>query len=301
MAQRKRRGGLMASENEFSSAFSSAFDALVSDYPTPMSICWPVNWQACSPDILVGLTPEQILLSEALAAQTLRMLTGYRVGGCSVTVRPCNRSCIPGTWLTAPDLGALFAGVNNGYFGFSPYIGPSGQWLNACGCSGDGCSCTKVEEVWLPGTVGRIDSVVLDGVTLPTTAYRVDNNNRLVRTDGGTWPTCQDMNLDSGVGTFIVTYLDGNEVDGVGAYVAGILAAEYARACQGADCALPSNVANIARAGITMELDPEMFQGGVTGNRTVDSYIRIWNPTDTLPSGVYSIDAPKARRTTWRY
>jgi hypothetical protein len=249
------------------------------------------------------ITPEVMALSEALAAQTLRMLTGYRVGGCSTTVRPCNRSCIPGSWLTAPDLGVLFAGAYGGSFGFSPYVGPGGQWLNACGCTGDGCSCTKVEEVYLPTVVnvGRVDSVVLDGVTLDPSTYRVDNNNRLVRTDGGTWPVCQDMGADSGEGTFIVTYLDGNEVDGVGAYVAGLLAAEFAKACVNKDCALPANVQSITRQGITMELDPEMFTGGMTGVRTVDSYIRIWNPTNALPSGIYSPDAPRGRRTTWRF
>lgn len=289
-------------ENEFSDAFSSAFDALVSDYPNPLSQCWPVNWDACPSDVVDDLTPEVRAIAEVFAGQTLRMLTGYRVGGCPVTVRPCNRSCVPGTWLTAPDVGALFAGVGNGYFGFSPYVGFDGQWMNACGCSGDGCSCTKVEEVLLPVTVGvgSIESVVLDGVTLPPTAYRVDNANRLVRTDGGSWPVCQDMNLDSGVGTFLVTYLDGNPVDGVGAYVAGLLAAEYAKACAGQDCALPSNVQTITRQGVTMQLDPEMFVGGNTGVRAVDSYIRIWNPVNSLPSGIYSPDAPRGRRVTRR-
>jgi hypothetical protein len=287
----------------FSTAYSSAFDAETSVIPPGLDLCWPVNWDACPSDVMDDITPEVMALSEALAAQTLRMLTGYRVGGCSTTVRPCNRSCIPGSWLTAPDLGVLFAGAYGGSFGFSPYVGPGGQWLNACGCTGDGCSCTKVEEVYLPTVVnvGRVDSVVLDGVTLDPSTYRVDNNNRLVRTDGGTWPVCQDMGADSGEGTFIVTYLDGNEVDGVGAYVAGLLAAEFAKACVNKDCALPANVQSITRQGITMELDPEMFTGGMTGVRTVDSYIRIWNPTNALPSGIYSPDAPRGRRTTWRF
>lgn len=289
------------SQNEFSDAFSAAFDALVSDYPSPLDICWPVNWEVCPSDIFEDLTPESRLISEVFAGQTLRMLTGYRVGGCPVTVRPCNRSCLPGSWLTAPDVGAMFAGANGGYFGMSPYVGPGGQWMNACGCAGDGCSCTKVEEVWLPTStgVGAIESVIVDGVTLDPSAYRVDNGNRLVRQDGGTWPTCQDMNLPAGEeNTWTVTYLDGNPVDGIGAYVAGLLAAEYAKACAGADCALPTNVQTVTRQGITMQLDPEMFTGGVTGVRAVDSYIRIWNPLTSLPSGIYSLDAPKGRRVT---
>jgi hypothetical protein len=285
----------------FSTAFSSAFDAETTVTPPSLDLCWPVDWSACSQEVFDSLTPVQVELSQALAAQTMRMLTGYRVGGCSITVRPCNRSCVPGTWLTAPDIGALFAGVGNGFFGFSPYVGAGGQWMNACGCGGDGCSCTKVQEVWLPTSVGvgRVDQVTVDGVVLDPSAYRIDNGNRLVRQDGGTWPVCQDMNLPLGeVDTWGVTYLDGNPVDGVGAHVAGLLAAEFAQACLGADCALPSNVQSITRQGVTMELDPEMFQGGVTGNRTVDAYIRIWNPVSSLPSGIYSLDAPRGRRMT---
>lgn len=285
-------------QNEFTDAFSPAFDALVSDYPTPADQCWPVDWSACSQETLDELTEGQRLLSEALAAQTLRMLTGYRVGGCPVTVRPCNRSCVPGSWLSAPDPGAYYAAI--GGFGFSPYINASGQWMNACGCWRNDCSCVKVEEVRLPGNVGFVESVILDGVTLPATSYRIDNGNMLVRTDGGSWPVCQDMNLDSGVGTFLVTYLDGNPVDGVGAMVAGLLAAEFAQVCLGGDCVLPSNVTNLVRAGVSQDFDEEMFPGGKTGQRTVDSFIRIWNPQETLPAGIYSPDFPRTRRTTWR-
>lgn len=285
----------------FSTAFSDAFDSeVVSDMPEPIDLCWPVDWSVCSAETLADLTPAQQALSEAMAAQTLRMLTGYRVGGCPVTVRPCNRSCIPGSWLTAPDAGSYFAGVFGGGFGFSPYIGLNGQWMNACGCRGDGCSCVKVREVMLPGTAGRVDSVVVDGVTLPPTSYRIDNGNMLVRTDGEDWPVCQDMNLDSGEGTFLVTYLDGTPIDGVGAYVAGLLAAEFAAACIGAACALPASVQSITRAGVQMDFSEEMFPGGETGQRTVDSYIRIWNPTATLPAGIYSPDYKRGRRTTWR-
>lgn len=291
----------------FSPAFSSAFDVEVSDMPEPLSLCWPVDWSACDAETLEGLTPAQQALSEALAVQTLRMLTGYRVGGCPVVVRPCNRSCVPGSWLTASDVGTIFAGAYGGSFGFSPYVGANGRWLNACGCRGDGCSCTKVEEVYLPtnSSVGNVESVVLDGVTLDPSAYRIDNSNRLVRTDGGTWPVCQDMGADSGEGTFIVTYLDSNPVDGVGALMAGTLAAEFARSCMGAACSLPSNVQTVTRQGVTMEMEPEitesMFPGQRTGIRVVDQWIAIWNPVSSLPSGIYSPDAPPARRTTRRF
>jgi hypothetical protein len=287
----------------FSSAFSSAFDTLASDAnPQPIDLCWPVDWTTCPPDFMETITAELQAIAESLAVQTLRTLTGYRVGGCAITVRPCKRRCAPGSWLVAPDAGMNWAGaVGAGSWGWTPYVGSDGLWLNACGCRNDDCSCVEVREVVLPGPVGRVDSVILDGVTLPVTSYRVDNGDRLVRTDGEDWPVCQDMNLEEGEDTFFVTYLKGNPVDTVGSYVAGLLAAEYARACLGQNCALPSNVTNIARQGITMDLDAEMFANGMTGIKAVDSWIRIWNPLDRLPSGIYSVDAGRPRQTTWRY
>lgn len=289
-------------DNQFSSAFSTAFDSIISNFSPAFDLCWPVDWTVCDSEFYTTLTPELIALSESLAVQTLRALTGYRVGGCAITVRPCKRSCMPGSYLTSPDAGVDWAGyAGAGAWGWTPYVGPDGLWLNSCGCRNDNCSCVEVREVILPGPVGRVDSVILDGVVIPNTSYRVDNGNRLVRTDGDDWPTCQDMNLESGVGTFFVTYLRGVPVDGVGSYVAGLLAAEFAKACTGADCALPSNVTNIARQGINVDLEPEMFADGLTGIRSVDAWVRVWNPMDRLPSGIYSVDAPSVRQTTWRY
>lgn len=286
-------------EDEFSSAFSAAFDA---ELAPAINLCWLVDWSVCSAEFMETLTPELIAVAEGLAVQTLRTLTGYRVGGCPITVRPCKRSCVPGSYLTAPDAGVNWAGYTGaGAWGWTPYVGPDGLWLNACGCRNDDCSCVEVREVVLPGPVGYVDEVILDGVILPATSYRVDNGNRLVRTDGGDWPVCQDMNLESGEDTFFVTYLKGNPVDGVGSYVAGLLAVEFAKACMGGDCALPANVTNIARQGITMDLDPEMFMNGLTGIKSVDAWIRVWNPLDRLPSGIYSVDVGRPRQTTWRY
>src|SRR5699024_10135950 len=141
----------------------------------PYDNCFPVNWTVCDAEFVDSLTPEQRLLAEASAAQTLRMLTGYRVGGCATTVRPCKRSCVPGTWLVAPETWGSYAGYSG--YGYSPYV-RDGQWYNACGCQSDNCSCTEVREVYLPGHAGRIDSVQVDGVVLDPTAYRVDNGNQ---------------------------------------------------------------------------------------------------------------------------
>lgn len=265
----------------------------------PYDNCFPVDWTTCDQEFVQSLTDEQKALSEASATQTLRMLTGYRVGGCPSVVRPCKRSCLPESWLVAPASN-LIAGFG-GYGGLSPYV-RDGQWYNACGCRNDDCGCTEVRQVYLPGRVGRVDEVQVDGEVLDPSAYRVDNWNYLVRQDGGDWPVCQDMNLPDGEdGTFSVTYLDGNPVDALGAHVAGILAQEFARACISADCALPANVQSYTRQGISVQMTPDetQFPGGRTGLRFVDDWIQVWNPNSTLPSGVYSPDLPRGRRTTW--
>ena len=39
-------------------------------------------------------------------------------------------------------------------------------------------------------TVGSVTEVTIDGVLVPPSVYRVDNSTQLVRTDGGSWPSC---------------------------------------------------------------------------------------------------------------
>jgi hypothetical protein len=70
---------------------------------------------------------------------------------------------------------------------------PITGWVNACGCAAGDCSCTALCEAILPGPVGSVVEILLDGAVLDPSAYRIDNGNRLVRTDGDCWPACQDM------------------------------------------------------------------------------------------------------------
>lgn len=282
--------------------------------PDLPSYCWPVDW-ACNQPFYDDLTtmpdpdnpdgpripnPDGLAVAEraeALAAQTIRMLTGYKVGGCPIVLRPCSPRCIPSSWLIAP----AGPGWSSPAWTFQPYIS-DGQWFNACGCRSDNCSCTHVQEIVLPSATAFIRSVKIDGAELAPAAYRVDDSNRLVRTDGGAWPTCQDMNLNDGEGTFIVEYQEGAPIDGLGAYAAGILAVEYAKACTGGKCRLPNGVTSVVRAGVSLDISTGSFPTGMTGIREVDAYIQHWNPYG-LPTGgaeVFSIDVPRGRRTTWR-
>lgn len=243
-----------------------ALDTNMSDTGLPAlpDNCWPVDLGCCGDFDSYSLSVQ--VRAKALAVQTMRALTAYRIGGCPVTVRPCSRTCV--------------SNYPNWFYNGSTFmpISLAGVWVNmVCGCGTGDCGCTTLPEVVLPAPVGRIDSVILDGVTLNPSAYRVDGN-RLVRLDGGLWPVCQDMALPSGVGTFLVTYLNAYPVDGLGAYAAGVLACEFASACNGGSCRLPSGVTHITRQGITMDIASGSFPGGLTGIREVDAYIMRWNP-----------------------
>lgn len=247
---------------------------------------WPVDEGCCSDFAEYGSEVRQRAI--ALATETLRILTGYRVGGCPVTVRPCSTSCVAAS--------AAWGGWGPGW---TPYVDSLGRWVNGC-CGSSTCDHLGAASIVLPGPVGRIDAVLLDGEALDPGDYRVDNGNELVRTDGGVWPTTQEMALaPTEVGTFAVTYLRGIPVDGLGSYAAGVLACEYAAACSGSKCRLPSGVTNITRQGVSMEINSGFFPGGLTGIREVDVFITRWNPNGLkAPTTVWSPDLPHSRVRT---
>ena len=242
---------------------------------------WPVAWGES--ERINEASAEQIALAEAFAGQTLRMLTLGRVGGHPITVMPhygCHHN-------GSPYLNHLGSGAP-----FYPYRGADGLIYNhwfRCGCS------TLPNAVYLDAPVGRVDAVTIGGVALPTTDYEVWDGNALVRTDSEPWPS-------QGTG-FTVTYLNAFPVDGMGAYVAGILAEEYLKAIIGDKrCRLPAATTTVARQGITIEMTTGMFPNGMTGITEVDTYLRQFNPHGLkVAPTVYSPDLEHHRhRVTWR-
>lgn len=277
-----------------------------------MSMCFPseTDW-ACA------YTPEQLETmradaktaanmdrSEALAWYTLASLTAFQIGVCPVVVRPSVAGCVGArTWMS----GVVDGGGNGGLpirsiGSFTPHVS-GGQWLNSCGCIGGGCSCSHVEEIILPGPVGAIESVKIDGVTIDPTRYRVDNGNRLVSTDPELiWPTCQDMSaMPDAAGAFSVTYYQGAAPNEMTRYAAGLLAVEFYKACSGGKCALPAGVTQIVRGGTTIEIETGLFQNGYTGIKQVDAVIRMYNPhgLKAAPRVVSPNSGRPARRPTW--
>lgn len=214
---------------------------------------WPVD-EDCLPDVWESVSPAVQHRSIAFASATLRRLTGFRVGGCPITVRPCSR-----------------AYVHN----LNPARWEQGWWP-MCGC-GDTCGCGDwSKEVRLAVPVGKVYSVKVDGVVLNPSTYMVSDN--ILVNLSAAWPTTQNLDLpDTAVGTFSVTYLNAYEVDALGAYAAGVLAAEFAKACAGQKCRLPSSVTSVSRQGVNFEIASGVFDK-TTGIREVDAYIANWNP-----------------------
>lgn len=250
----------------------------------PTDVCWPVDTTACEEWASFPAPVQEV--AAGLAGQVLRMLTGYTVGGCPVTLRPCTVRC------GAASTGWQWSGGT-----FTP-VNTAGVWTNA-GCCGFDCRHDAAKELRLPAPVGRVDEVKVDGVVVPATAYQLVNGNRLVRTDGGTWPLVQDMDkADTEVGTFSVTFLNAAEVDTSGAAAAGALACEFAKALTpGQKCALPKGVTQITRQGVSMQITPGAFPDGLTGIQIVDAYVMRYNPNRLkTPPLVWSPETSRGRR-----
>jgi len=250
-------------------------------------------------------------LSEAAAAVTGTMLavatevldarSGRRFGFCTVTLRPCRRSCSGGTW---PGFGTSWWEWGWGGNGGGPR--PAwwdGTWFNiVCGtCSGE-CSCTFISEVTLPAPVQEITEVKIDGAALPTTgAYILYNSRKLVRTDGELWPLCNDLTkLDTEVNTWSITASFGEEVPELGKLAVGELAAEFAKACVGDECLLPRGVTSLVRQGTSMQIDDGQDPlAGLSLGYFADLFIDTFNPSRLRrASQVYDVEQLVTRRVT---
>lgn len=268
---------------------------LVYDEPLPSTPCnWDVDTSCCT-DWDTYSDALQTAAAE-YGAMVMWAATGRRFGLCERTVRPCGRT-------------RDFIGTPAGYYWaegtWIPYIF-NGVWRNCANCVGASygcCTCEPDCQVYLQGPVHSIPAtgISLDGEIVDVDAWRVDNGQWLVRTDGDCWPTCQDYNVDSGTGMFQVTYFIGQEVPSVVLSAAGRLACEYAKSCLGADCQLPARMTSISRQGVSVSLvDVDvMLKNGLTGILTVDQVIRSFNPYGlTSKMKVASPDWPPVTRVT---
>lgn len=267
---------------------------------------WPVVYPDCDgddvPDLPTDASPGMHEQSEQMAVDFLWNLTGQVYGVCPETVRPCREGC--------GSSGSTWKG--NGSPWTPALIG--GQWYNltcgSCPPTASGCSCgDDATTIRLPGPIASVTQILIDGEILPSTAYRVDNYNILVRVDGGTWPSCQDLAAPTTEdGTWEITYERGRPVPVGGQVAAGALAEEFVKAlCDDSSCRLPRRVQSITRQGVSMAiLDSfEDIEKGHTGIWMIDS----WVASVMAPKRGGSVASPDVgryrnaptylRRTTW--
>jgi hypothetical protein len=250
---------------------------------------WEARWCCDISDTPAG----EVDQARQAATEILDALSGRQFGACPVTLRPCRRDCaeVPWGWSQWPGVSYPTAAL----------VG--GLWFNlTCGMCSGSCSCSALSEALLPAPVHTITSVRVDGSPLATGAYRVDDGRVLVRTDGGSWPRCNDLSLaDTEVGTWSVTATYGQDVPVLGELAVGELACEILRACAGEDCRLPANVTQLVRQGVTIQMpDPTaLLKDGLLGLPLSDRFILATNPHG-LParSRVYSVDRPASRRVS---
>lgn len=262
----------------------------ISDY-----VCAWTSDVCCEP--LAGALAGDDLTTKALAqrsvnaaAEILYGLSGRQFGLCELTIRPCRTECCDPCDMTGPRWTPALVG---------------GQWTNvSCSSCKDVCSCSEVCELYLPGPVQGIIEVLVDGVIVPPTDYRIDNRDSLVRTNGDCWPTCQEMSLaPDQPGTWQITYLRGLPVPEAGKAAFAELACELYKACTNdTSCRLPKRVSSVSRDGVTMTfLDPMTFiRDGLTGLYLVDMWVSSVNPRG-LPrrAAILSPDMVQPRKTTW--
>lgn len=205
---------------------------------------WPIH-PDCRQDDWNALDLDVQQQALALASNTLHALVAGRVTNCPVTVRPC----------------------------------PPGCRTCRYGC----LSCTSGCELDIPGVVGKLLGVKVDGTDLPLDDFRVDDDHIIVYQGTGKCPFLSRQNLsqrDDAEGTWSITYLPGYPVDSSGARAVTHLALEFAKLCSedGGECELPKGVQAVVRFGMTYEVDDALFPGGQTGLGSVDTYIDLWNP-----------------------
>ena len=253
------------------------------------NIMGPCGWTVPDPlccDEWEDLDPAIQSAAKDYGATILWAATGRRFGLCEVTVRPCGmKKCNDGS--------VDFYGYDWSGGTWVPYIF-NGTWFN-CACPGV-CCCDPRCQIRLAGPVESIVEVTLDGIAVDPDTYRVDEQYWLVRTGGECWPTCAEMNEDTGEGVLTVTYMRGDPIPATLLNAAATLACEWGKACTGSGtCRLGNRVTNLARNGVTIDMtSPEdLLNAGLTGIFEVDQIIHAWNPYKLHERG--RIKAPELR------
>lgn len=196
----------------------------------------------------------------AVASDVLYLLTRQRwPGECRETVYPEVGASLAGAQANAQAVGGtLGAGFRTGGYPVWPRR----------------FACLASDRIKLPGyPVVAVHEVVVDGLVLDVSAYRVEDGRYLRRIDGDGWPGApsDDWHVDYSYG--LAPPLGGIKA-------AAALGCQLALACNpeavnSGKCRLPKRVTTITRQGVSLAvLDPlTLFDGGKTGLPEVDLWV----------------------------
>jgi hypothetical protein len=217
-----------------------------------------------------------------VASHLMYTATGRQWPGlCTDTIRPCA------------------AGAGGQMLDYPPSVGGARAvgW-RACGCAGDvvSCGCTVHDAIPLPGQpVSQVLAVMVDGVALDVTPGTGDvrivsrhGRDVLVRSDGRSWPCCQNLALPATEpGTFQVGYSYGVLPPPPGVLAAEVMACELVAGWCGGECRLPQRLTQITYEGATVAaLDPFAFiEQGRFGIVEIDYVIGTYNPNRLQRTG----------------
>lgn len=251
---------------------------------------WPVYW-TCD---INTYSPELTGYAVSAATRILWSLSGRRFGLTTTTLRPCSED----------DRGAGAYPFALGSWEWRVgYSMPPWDWFRTPYCCGGcvgTCSCGHLSEIRLPSPVDSVVAVKVDGAVLNPSAYRLDNNRLLVRTDGARWPRGNDLSKgDDQPGTWSVTARFGESVPDSGRLAMGELACEIAKAGSGVDCRLPAAVTQLVRQGVTISVPDfgQILLHGRTGLYLVDMFLSAENPKSIQQRArVYDVDRISPRR-----
>lgn len=151
--------------------------------------------------------------------------------------------------------------------------------------------------------VHEVTQVKIDGMVLSPSAYRIDDARFLVRTDGDSWPSTNELwREDTEPNTWSVDLIHGDDPPADGVLAAEILACEIVKASTGSDeCRLPRGLQTLSRQGVSLVMvDPtRMMEAGIFGIFEVDNFVRSTNPSGLKQrSTVINVDVPRAVRRT---
>lgn len=205
-------------------------------------ITWGEIGEYCTPPSLAPALQDAVL---AMATRTLWKRSCKQFGLCTIERARVTPLC--------QHRYSWRAGV--GYY-------PSGGYAMA-GLYANGCACGSYHYIDLGADrVAKVGTVWVNGVVIDPASYRVDDWQRLVRTDGNAWPSSAMQPDRGGTNTVEVTWSYGLPVPDDGKMACALLACKIAKDTQD-DCEVSPNATSKSAEGVTIQIIPTTESTGV--------------------------------------